>query len=328
MALMDIIKKKAAADKKRIVLAEGNEERTLAAAEKILEEGICDLILIGDENIIGNSGRKLDGAVVVNPKTSPDLNEYANTLYEMRKAKGMTPEKALDLMKDELYFGTMMIHLGKADGMVAGAVHATGDVLRPPLQILKTAPGVPVVSSCFLIDCPNRSYGDNGVMVYGDCGVNINPDTEQLATIAISTAHSARTLADIEPRVAMLSFSTKGSAKHEMVDKVVNATELVRKQAPDLLIDGELQVDAALVESVGQLKSPGSPVAGKANVLIFPDLQSGNIAYKLTQRLANAEAYGPIIQGLRRPVNDLSRGCVPEDIVTVAAITAVQAQLQ
>lgn len=327
MSLMEHIKRKAAANKKRIVLAEGSEERTLAAAEQILQEGICDLVLLGDEGAIKNSGRKLTGATIIDPKTSGDLASYANTLYELRKEKGMTPEKALELMKDELYFGTMMIHLKAADGMVAGAIHSTGDVLRPPLQIIKTAKGIPVVSSCFVMEFANTNLGDNGLMIFGDCAVNPNPTAEQLAAIAISSAQNAKAIAGLDPRVAMLSFSTKGSAKHELVDKVVEATRIAKENAPELLIDGELQADAALVASVGQLKSPGSPVAGNANVLIFPDLQAANIGYKLVQRLAGAEAIGPIIQGLRRPVNDLSRGCSIEDIVSVTAITAVQAQM-
>ena len=266
------------------------------------------------------------GVRIIDPQKSGKLEEYAGIFFELRKSKGITMEAASKTVKDPIYFAVMMIKQGEADGMVSGAIHTTGDTIRPALQILKTAPGVPIVSSCFVMEIPDKSYGKDGIMIFGDCAVNINPTADELAVIAISSAQTGKALAGIEPKVAMLSFSTKGSAKHELVDKVSAATQKVKELAPDLMVDGELQADAALVESVGQLKSPGSPVAGRANTLIFPDLQAGNIGYKLVQRLAGAEAIGPILQGLAKPVNDLSRGCSVEDIVSVVAITAVQAQ--
>ena len=327
MSLMDRIKAKAKADKKRIVLPEGAEERTVKAAAILLKEGICDVILLGDEEKIAAYGEDLTGATILNPAKSELLQEYADTLYELRKAKGMTPEKALATMKDETFFGTMMMKKNAADGMVSGAIHSTADTLRPALQIIKTKPGVTTASSCFVMEIPNKAYGQDGVMIFADCAVNIDPNAEQLAAIAIASAETAKSIAEIdEPKVAMMSFSTKGSGKGPMVDKVVEATRLVRELAPELNVDGELQADASLVEKVGQLKSPGSKVAGHANVLIFPSLEAGNIGYKLVQRLAGAEAIGPVMQGLARPVNDLSRGCSVEDIVSLCALTAVQAQ--
>lgn len=326
--LMDEIKAKAAKLNKHIVLAEGEEERIIRAAEIISAKKIARLTLIGNPDVIKAKcpDAKLDGVTVVDPATSPKTKEYAALLYELRKAKGMTLEQAEKLALDCSYFSVLMIKAGDADGMVSGAVHSTGDTLRPALQIIKTAPGISTVSSCFIMCLPEGSkYGEKDVMVYGDCAVNIDPNEDQLADIAISTAESAVKIAGITPRVAMLSFSTKGSAKHDTVTKVQNATAKAHEKAPDLALDGELQLDAALVPTVAALKAPGSTVAGKANVLIFPDLEAGNIGYKLTQRLGGAEAIGPICQGLAAPVNDLSRGCVAEDVVGVVAVTAVQA---
>lgn len=327
--LMDSIKENARSLGKRIILAEGEEERIIRAAEMVTKEGIAKIVLIGNADRIKAKCPDVDltGVEIIDPETSAKTAEYANLLYELRKAKGMTEEKAAALAKDCLFYGVLMMKCGDADGMVAGAVHSTGDVLRPALQIIKTKPGISTVSSCFVMSMPEdgvgAKYGHNGVLVFGDCAVNPNPDSDQLAAIAIASAETAQKLCGMDPKVAMLSFSTKGSAKHELVDKVAIATEKVKELAPELSVDGELQADAALVESVGALKSPGSKVAGKANVLIFPDLQAGNIGYKLVQRLAGAEAIGPICQGFAKPVNDLSRGCSAEDVVGVVAVTAV-----
>lgn len=313
---------------KKIVLAEGTEARNLKAAEIVLKEKIADIVLLGNEAEIKAAAKGLDisGAEIIDPVNSPKSEEYAEAFYELRKHKGMTIEKAREIMKDPMYYGCMMVKEDDADGLVSGAVHATADLLRPAFQIIKTAPGVSVVSSSFIMIVPNCDLGANGILLYSDCGVIPNPTAEELASIAIAAAGTMRTLVGVEPVVAMLSFSTKGSAQHELVDKVRKATELAQKMAPDLQIDGELQADAALIPEVAKLKAPGSKVAGHANVLIFPDLQAGNIGYKLTQRLAKAEAIGPLLQGLAKPVNDLSRGCSPEDIVAEVAITSVQAQ--
>ncbi len=331
MSVIDKIKAKAKRDVKHIVLAEGSEPRTVQAARRIVDQGIASVTLLGNtaeiEKVAAQTGTGLTGVALIDPKASDKTEAYINLLVELRKAKGMTPEQARTLVTgDTLYYGALMVKSGDADGMVAGAINSTGNVLRPALQIIKTAPGISVVSGAFIMEVPNPAFGDEGVMIFGDCAVLPDPDADQLAAIAIASAQTGKQLAGLEPKVAMLSFSTKGSAEHENVTKVQQATQKVHELAPDLVCDGELQVDAALVESVGQLKAPGSAVAGHANVLIFPDLQAGNIGYKLVQRLAGATAVGPIVQGLAKPVNDLSRGCSVDDIVSVVAITAVKAQ--
>lgn len=332
MELMNKLWNAAKENKQRIVLPEGDERRTIIATEKIYKLGLASPILIGDEekiySIAKELGVDLTGVEVINPEKSDKLDQYVKAFYEIRKNKGMTMEKAERIVRDPLYFGTMMVKLDDADGMVSGAVHTTGDLLRPGLQIIKTMPGVSVVSSFFIMMVPGSEYGEEGMLLFSDCAVNPNPTYEQLAAIAIATADTAKNLCNIEPRVAMLSFSTMGSADHELVDKVRKATELAKELRPDLLIDGELQLDAAIVPKVAEQKAPNSMVAGKANVLVFPDLQSGNIGYKLVQRFAGAEAIGPMCQGFAKPINDLSRGCNSDDIVNVVALTAVQAQGQ
>ena len=330
MELLDIIKQNARKHYKRIVLPEGYEERTIQAADIAVAEKLAQIILIGDPVEINSHAAKLGlkniGKVtIVNPKSHPKKDHYINMMVELRKNKGMTREEAATLIEDPLYLGVLMIKNGDADGEVSGADHATGDVLRPAFQYVKTAPGISVVSGAFIMILQDKSFGENGVLVFADGGVHPNPTDTELAEIAVATAHTAKTLGGFEPKVALLSFSTKGSAKHELVDKVISATKIAQQMAPELLIDGELQGDAALVESIGQKKAPGSKIAGKANVLIFPDLNCGNIAYKLVQRLAHAEALGPILQGMAAPINDLSRGCSVSDIVSMIAITVNQA---
>ncbi|CDI49329.1 phosphate acetyltransferase [Clostridium tetani] len=332
MKLMEEIWAKAKANKKKIVLPEGEEERNIEACSKIIENAIADVVLVGNperiKKIANKLGVNVDGAEIVDPETSDKTADYAKALYELRKHKGVTIEKAEKIIRDPLYFGTMMVQKNDVNGMVSGAIHTTGDLLRPGLQIVKTAPGTSVVSSSFIMMVPGSKFGNEGLLLFADCAVNPNPTAEDLASIAISTAETAKNLCGLDPKVALLSFSTQGSASHDLVDKVVTATKLAKEKRPDLAIDGELQLDAAIVKSVADLKAPNSKVAGKANVLVFPDLQAGNIGYKLVQRFANAEAIGPITQGFAKPINDLSRGCTSDDIVNVVAVTAVQAQNQ
>jgi phosphate acetyltransferase len=330
MSMIERVYAKAKADKKRIVLPEGDEPRTLAAAAILRREGLAEPILLGSAESIRTAaeqaGADIAGIETADPACSPRGEAYAEALYELRKAKGLSREQAAELAKDPMYYGILMVKLGDADGLVSGAVHTTGDMLRPALQIIKTKPGIRIVSSSFLMNCPNPELGDGGLLVYADCIVNPCPNAEELAQIAVTTAATAHDLCGVEtPRVALLSFSTKGSAEHELVTKVREAVRIAHELAPEVLLDGELQPDAALVPEVGASKAPGSPVAGRANVLIFPDLQAGNIGYKLTQRIGGAEAYA-VLQGLAKPCNDLSRGCSVQDIVNTAALTAVQAQ--
>ncbi|MDN4510298.1 MULTISPECIES: phosphate acetyltransferase [Gordonibacter] len=325
-AFLDSMLARAKDDLQTIVLPEGDDERMLQAAERILAEGVANLVILGDAAAIEASPYALDGARIVDVRTAEERAEFAAALYELRRHKGLTPEQAEALMDDVLYFGVMMVKQGLADGMVAGACHATGDVLRPSLQILKTAPGVKLVSSFFVMCVPDCDLGAHGTFLFSDCGLEVQPDSEKLAHIAVNSAKSWETLMGEEARVALLSHSTHGSAKNADAAKVVEATEIARELAPHLALDGELQLDAAIIGSVGASKAPGSPVAGRANVLVFPDLDAGNIGYKLVQRLARAEAYGPVTQGIAAPVNDLSRGCSADDIVGVIAITCVQAQ--
>ena len=330
MELLQQIKANATKAQKTIVLPEAEEERTLKAADIILSEKIARLILLGNPSVIVQKAKELglnhiNHATIIDPKSNPKEDFYADMLCQIRKSKGMTMEEAKKLVKDPLYFATLLIKNKEADGEVAGAQNATGDVLRPAFQIVKTLPGVSVVSGAFVMILKDKQWGDDGILVFADCAAHPDPNERELAEIAVVTAKTAKAIAGIEPRVAMLSFSTKGSAKHDMVTKVVNATRIAKEIDPNLKVDGELQADAAIVPGVGASKAPGSEIAGKANVLIFPTLEVGNIAYKLVQRLAGAEAVGPIMQGMAAPINDLSRGCSVEDIVNVVAITAMQA---
>ena len=332
MAYIDSIKEKARQDKKTIVLPETNDKRVLIAASHIIQENIADIIMIGNEEKIMDGANWLEvdltGVKVINPETYEKFDEYVNLLYETRKNKGMTEEKAREiLLSDYLTFGVIMVKANDADGMVAGCCHPTADVLRPSLQILRTAPGVKLVSAFFILDVPDCELGEHGTFLFADCGLNQDPTAEELAAIADTSAKSFKTLVGAKPIIAMLSHSTKGSAKHPLVDKVVEATRIAHEQYPSLMLDGELQPDAAIVPSIAKSKAPGSEVAGNANVLIFPNLDAGNIGYKLVQRLGKAEAYGPMLQGIAKPVNDLSRGCSWEDIVGGVALTAVQCQL-
>ncbi|MFW6370690.1 MAG: phosphate acetyltransferase [Bacteroidota bacterium] len=330
MKLIEEIKQKAKTHQKTIVLPESYEERTLKAANIIIEEGIARIILIGDpkkilEKASALSLNQISKAEIIDPDNLTKKEDYISLMLDIRKHKGLTREKAIELLKNPLYLATIMIKNGDADGEVAGAENATGDVLRPAFQFVKTKPGISVVSGAFLMFLKDKSFGENGLMVFADCAVHPNPTANELAEIAVSTASTTKAIAGFEPKVAMLSFSTKGSAKHEMVDKVVEATKIAKNMAPGLKIDGELQADAAIVEAIGKSKAPGSEIAGNANVLVFPTLETGNIAYKLVQRMAGAEAVGPVLQGMAAPINDLSRGCSVSDIVNLVAITANQA---
>lgn len=330
MRISQLIREKAKKNPKVVVLPEGEEPRMIKATETIINEGFASLILLGkEENIKSKAqelGIKLPNEIkIINPKDSDKLKEYAESYYQLRKNKGLNLDEAYQLLENPLYFGALMVYQDDADGLVAGSINSTGDVFRPALQTIKTAPGINIVSSSFIMVLPDCPYGESGVVVFADCAINPEPNAKQLADIAIASAATGKALVGFEPRVAMLSFSTKGSAKHPLVDKVIEATKIVQEKKPELLIDGELQADAALIPSIGERKAPNSKIAGKANVLIFPDLHSANIAYKLVERLAKAEAIGPISQGMRKPVNDLSRGCSDEDIVNVVAITVLQA---
>lgn len=330
MTFIENIKEKAKKDIKTIILPEAEDIRVLKATEQIIKEGFAKVILIGDTTQIKEDANKnnlnISDIEIINPKTSDKFEEYANSLYELRKAKGMTLEQAKKLLLEPIYFGMMMVKNNDADGLVSGACHSTANTLRPALQILKTAPSTKLVSAFFVMVVPNCEYGENGVFVFGDSGLVENPSAEELAEIAKSSSKSFETLVGKPSKVAMLSYSTYGSARSELTEKVINATKLLKEQMPNLVCDGELQLDAAIIPEIASSKAPNSPVAGKANTLIFPDLNAGNIGYKLVQRLAKAEAYGPLCQGVAKPVNDLSRGCSSEDIVGVVAITCVQAQ--
>lgn len=330
MSFIDNIKQEAKLNLKTIILPEATDIRVLKAAGIVLNEGFANIILIGNkqeiENIANREHIDISKAKIENPNDSSKTKVYAEKLYELRKHKGMTLEEAEKIILDPIYFGTMMVKLNDADGLVSGACHSTSDTLRPALQILKTAPNTKLVSAFFIMEVPDCQYGEDGLFAFADCGINPNPNEEELAEIAVNTANSFKLLANKTPKVAMLSYSTYGSAKSEMIDKVANATKIAQQNAPDLIIDGELQLDSSIIPEVASIKAPNSRLKGEANVLVFPDLNSGNIGYKLVQRLAKAEAYGPLCQGIAKPVNDLSRGCSVQDIVGVIAITAVQAK--
>ena len=329
MSFIESIKQRAKQNIKTIILPEAEDKRVLEAASKVIAQGFAKVILIGNKEQVEKDSKEnnidLSGVEIIDIKSSTKKQEYAQKLFELRQAKGMTKEEASKLIEEPIYFGMMMLKNGEADGLVSGAAHSTSNTLRPALQILKTAPNTKLVSAFFVMCVPNCEYGEHGTFIYGDSGLNQNPNADELSEIAISSAKSFKSLVEAEPKVAMLSYSTYGSAKSELTEKVIEATKLVKEKAPDLLVDGELQVDSAIIPEVSKSKAPGSPIEGNANVLIFPDLNAGNIGYKLTQRLAKAEAYGPLCQGIAKPVNDLSRGCSSDDIVGVVAITAVQA---
>ena len=332
MSFINDIKQRAKQDIKTIIIPESNDLRVIKATEQVLKERYSDIILIGNKEEIKKLSQEnnidISKAKIVDPLKSDKFSEYAEKFYELRKAKGMTLDKAKEIMKDNVYFGMMMVKQGDGDGLVSGACHSTADTLRPALQILKTKPGTKLVSAFFFMVVPNCEYGENGAFVFGDCGLNEYPDPEALSEIAISSSKSFKQLVGKEPKVAMLSYSSYGSAHSPLTDKVVEATKLLKEKMPELIADGELQLDAAIIPEIAASKAPGSPLKGEANTLIFPDLDAGNIGYKLVQRFAKAEAYGPLCQGITRPVNDLSRGCSAEDIAGVVAITAVQAQEQ
>lgn len=325
-SFIDTLIDRAKADKKTIVLPEGNDERILEAAQEALAQGIANIIILGDADEIAAKGYNLEGATIIDPATSDEQEEFAELLYELRKAKGMTPEEAKELVKDPIHFAVLMVKSGLCDGLVGGACHATIKILSPSLKIIKTAPGEPMVSSFFIMDVPGSEFGENGLFLFADCALEIQPTSEKLAHIANQTDKSFKRLIGDDPRIALLSHSSHGSAVNDDSTKVVKAVEYIRENYPDIVADGELQLDAAIVPELGASKAPDSPVAGKANVLIFPDLDAANIGYKLVQRLGGAKAYGPVLQGLAAPVNDLSRGCTAEDVVGVIAITCVQAQ--
>ena len=325
-SFIDTLIDRAKADKKTIVLPEGNDERILEAAQEALAQGIANIIILGDADEIAAKGYNLEGATIIDPATSDKQEEFAELLYELRKAKGMTPEEAKELVKDPIHFAVLMVKSGLCDGLVGGACHATIKILSPSLKIIKTAPGEPMVSSFFIMDVPGSEFGENGLFLFADCALEIQPTSEKLAHIANQTDKSFKRLIGDDPRIALLSHSSHGSAVNDDSTKVVKAVEYIRENYPDIVADGELQLVAAIVPELGASKAPDSPVAGKANVLIFPDLDAANIGYKLVQRLGGAKAYGPVLQGLAAPVNDLSRGCTAEDVVGVIAITCVQAQ--